>query len=38
LSIVKRLVESMNGRIIVESKAGTGASITVRLPAALVAG
>lgn len=38
LSIVKRLVEAMNGRIIVESKAGTGASITVRLPAALVAG
>jgi two-component system sensor histidine kinase/response regulator len=38
LSIVKRLVEDMKGSIIVESKAGTGAFIVVRLPAALVAG
>ncbi|MDZ4742636.1 MAG: hybrid sensor histidine kinase/response regulator [Verrucomicrobiota bacterium] len=38
LSIVKQLVESMKGRIIVESKAGEGACITVTLPAALTAG
>ena len=38
LSIVKRLVETMKGRIIVESKAGEGACITVTLPAALMAG
>ena len=38
LSIVKRLVEAMKGRIIVESKAGAGACITVNLPAALKAG
>ena len=37
LSIVKRLVEAMKGRIIVESKAGAGACITVTLPAALMA-
>jgi len=37
LSIVKRLVETMRGRIIVESKAGAGACITVTLPAALKA-
>lgn len=35
LSIVKRLVEKMKGRIIVESKAGEGACITVKLPAKL---
>lgn len=34
LSIVKRLVEAMKGRIVVESKAGAGACITVTLPAA----
>lgn len=34
LFIVKRLVEAMNGRIVVYSKGGAGASITVRLPAA----
>ena len=34
LSIVKRLVEAMKGRITVENKAGTGACITVALPAA----
>jgi len=34
LSIVKRLMEAMKGRIIVESKAGAGACITVTLPAA----
>ena len=38
LSIVKRLVEAMKGRIIVESKAGAGACITVNLPVALKAG
>jgi two-component system sensor histidine kinase/response regulator len=38
LSIVKRLVETMNGRIIVESKPGEGACITVSLPAELMAG
>jgi len=37
LSIVKRLVETMNGRIIVESKTGEGACITVSLPAVLMA-
>ena len=35
LSIVKRLVDAMKGRIIVESKAGAGACITINLPAAL---
>ena len=35
LSIVKRLVEAMNGRIVVNSKVGEGACITVRLPAAI---
>ncbi len=34
LSIVKRLVETMNGHVMVDSKEGEGASITVRLPAA----
>ena len=34
LSIVKRLVESMNGIITLESKEGVGACFTVRLPAA----
>jgi len=34
LSIVKQLVEAMTGRIVVESKAGAGACITVTLPAA----
>jgi two-component system sensor histidine kinase/response regulator len=37
LSIVKRLVKIMEGRIIVESKPGEGACITVTLPAALLA-
>lgn len=31
LSIVKRLVETMNGRVLVESEAGRGAAITVQL-------
>ncbi len=34
LSIVKRLVESMNGRIQLDSEAGQGACFTVRLPVA----
>ncbi len=34
LSIVKRLVENMNGRIIVDSEEGAGACITVHLPPA----
>jgi two-component system, sensor histidine kinase and response regulator len=34
LSIVKRLTESMRGRISVESETGSGAEFTVRLPAA----
>lgn len=34
LSIVKRLVETLNGRIVVESGEGKGACITVSLPAA----
>jgi len=38
LSIVKRLVETMNGRVIVKSKAGESACITVTLPAALTSG
>ncbi len=33
LSIVKRLVDAMKGRIVVESKVGAGACITVTLPA-----
>jgi two-component system sensor histidine kinase/response regulator len=37
LSIVKRLVDAMKGCIIVESKPGAGACITVTLPAALIA-
>jgi len=36
LSIVKRLVDAMKGRIIVESKAGAGACITINLPATLI--
>lgn len=32
LSIVKRLVETMNGRIQLDSEAGQGACFTVRLP------
>lgn len=35
LSIVKRLVDTMKGRIEVESETGKGACFTVRLPAAL---
>lgn len=34
LSIVKRLVDSMNGRILLESESGKGACFTVRLPVA----
>jgi two-component system sensor histidine kinase/response regulator len=34
LSIVKRLVDTMNGRIVVESETGKGTCITVRLPVA----
>lgn len=34
LSIVKRLVDSMNGRILLESEEGRGACFTVRLPVA----
>ena len=34
LSIVKRLVDAMNGRIVVESETGKGTCITVRLPPA----
>lgn len=34
LSIVKRLVDNMNGRILVESDEGKGACFTVRLPVA----
>jgi two-component system, sensor histidine kinase and response regulator len=34
LSIVKRLVDSMNGRILLESEEGKGACFTVRLPVA----
>ncbi|MDB6118882.1 MAG: hybrid sensor histidine kinase/response regulator [Verrucomicrobiaceae bacterium] len=34
LSIVKRLVEGMKGRILLESEAGKGATFTVRLPMA----
>ncbi|MDB6007176.1 MAG: Sensory transduction histidine kinase, partial [Prosthecobacter sp.] len=34
LSIVKRLVETLNGHIVVESEAGKGACITVSLPVA----
>jgi two-component system sensor histidine kinase/response regulator len=34
LSIVKRLVDAMNGRIMLESEAGKGAAFSVRLPAA----
>lgn len=34
LSIVKRLVDAMNGRIVVESETGKGTCITVRLPVA----
>lgn len=35
LSIVKRLVDNMNGRIVVESETGKGTCITVRLPSAV---
>lgn len=35
LSIVKRLVDSMNGRIALESEVGKGACFTVRLPVAV---
>lgn len=34
LSIVKRLVDSMNGHIVLESEVGKGACFTVRLPVA----
>ncbi|MDB6140062.1 MAG: Sensory transduction histidine kinase, partial [Verrucomicrobiaceae bacterium] len=36
LSIVKRLVEGMKGRILLESEPGNGANFIVRLPVAEV--